>query len=230
MSMDVYDDRPDGCAGDAAPYVLGALSEREHEAFVKHLETCAVCREEVASLQAVAAVLPEAAVPLRAPKGLKRSVMAEVRNDERVRRSTTRTRRAERSPFRWALVPALGVAGAAVAAIVIATGGSGSGSRVIPAEVLAPRASATLHVTGSRAELDISNLPQTQPGRVYEVWIKRAGAPQPTNALFTVTSSGSATVGVPGSVAGASEVLVSSEPLGGSRVPTRTPVIVAHLS
>ena len=36
------------CGGNAAPYVLGALTEVEHDAFLAHLDTCAVCREEVA--------------------------------------------------------------------------------------------------------------------------------------------------------------------------------------
>jgi len=62
------------------------------------------------------------------------------------------------------------------------------------------------------------------------VWIVRAGTPQPTDALFTVSASGQATVGVPGSVSGVKEILVSSEPRGGSSSPTRAPVIVAHLS
>jgi hypothetical protein len=65
---------------------------------------------------------------------------------------------------------------------------------------------------------------------VYEVWIKRSGAPQPTDALFTVTAQGDATVGVPGSLDGVKVIMVTSEPLGGSRVPTTSPVIIAHLS
>jgi hypothetical protein len=64
---------------------------------------------------------------------------------------------------------------------------------------------------------------------VYELWINRGGAAQRTDALFTVTSRGAATVGVPGSVSGVKEVMVTSEPLGGSSVPTSAPVIVAHL-
>ncbi len=40
-----------GCGVDAAPYVLGALTEQEHAAFSTHLSTCAVCREEVAVLR-----------------------------------------------------------------------------------------------------------------------------------------------------------------------------------
>jgi hypothetical protein len=73
-------------------------------------------------------------------------------------------------------------------------------------------------------------MPQSPPNHVYEVWIKRGGAPQPTDALFTVSSAGNATVGVPGSVAGVKEILVTAEPTGGSKVPTSTPVIVANLS
>jgi hypothetical protein len=47
--------------------------------------------------------------------------------------------------------------------------------------------------------------------------------------LFTVTSHGDATVGVPGSVSGVKVVMVTSEPLGGSKVPTTSPVIIARL-
>ena len=113
--------------------------------------------------------------------------------------------------------------------LVVAGSGSGGGTRVIRAQVSAPGASALVAVSGGRAELRLAGMPQTSPGRVYEVWVKRSGAPQPTDALFTVTAAGRATVGVPGSVKGVNEVLVSSEPAGGSRVPTRTPVIVANL-
>jgi hypothetical protein len=58
---------------------------------------------------------------------------------------------------------------------------------------------------------------------VYEVWLLHSGSasPQPTDALFTVTKAGSATVEVPGGGAGrVREVLVTSEPLGGSTTPS----------
>jgi len=106
-----------------------------------------------------------------------------------------------------------------------------SGVRVIRADVLSPRASALLRLGGGHAELSIAGLPQSAPGRVYEVWLKAgAGQPRPTDVLFTVTSAGNATVGVPGSLSGVSEVLVTSERSGGASVPTRAPVIIAHLS
>jgi len=37
-------------------------------------------------------------------------------------------------------------------------------------------------------------------------------------------------VGVPGSLNGVKVVMVTTEPLGGSKVPTSSPVIVARLS
>jgi hypothetical protein len=228
--------------------VLGALPEEEHEAFRRHIESCAVCREEVAALQVVASALPAASPQLSAPPELKRRVMSSVHEDARRRASedaSLRTqdagRRAASAPaggasrraalewLRWR--PNLAAAALAVAVVVLAVvalvpSGGGGGTRVIHAEVLVPRAS----VSDGRAQMSIVGMPQSGAGRVYEVWTRRSGSPQPTDALFTVTAGGDATVAVPGSVAGVREVLVTSEPLGGSRVPTRMPVIVARIS
>jgi hypothetical protein len=78
---------------------------------------------------------------------------------------------------------------------------------------------------GSHGVLKVSDMPPVAAGRVWEVWVKRPGrAPEPTDALFTTTRDGSATVAVPG-VDGAERVLVTSEREGGSRVPT-TPAVV----
>jgi anti-sigma-K factor RskA len=219
------------CGESAAPYVLGALSDDEHEAFRRHLDSCAVCREEVAALQVVASALPAAAPQLSAPPALKRRVMASVHED--VRRGDAREVVGSRPRPRWRPMlasAAIAVAVAAVAAIAVFSGAGGGGTRVIRAEVTPRGASASLRVSGDRAQLDISGLPQTPAQRVYEVWVKRSGGPQPTDALFTVTARGDATVGVPGSVHGVKVVMVTSEPLGGSRVPTSAPVIVAHVS
>jgi len=227
-----HDIHGDPCDGNAAPYVLGALTEQEHIAFRRHLESCAVCREEVASLQSVAATLPVVAPVASAPPELRARIMSTVRAEAREPELTRRPRAARERSRRWpARTARFALAGAAAAlvAVAVSLSSGGSGTRVIQAQVLAPLASAQVAVNGNRAELRLAGMPQTQPGRVYEVWVKRTGAPQPTNALFTVTSAGDATVGVPGSVAGVQEVLVSSEPLGGSSSPTRTPVVVARL-
>jgi anti-sigma-K factor RskA len=229
---------PQLCGESAAPYVLGALTEDEHEAFRRHLDSCAVCREEVAALQVVASALPAAAPQVSAPPALKRRVMASVHED--VRRGEAReageaaraSRRPARAYPRWRplLASAAVAAVVAVIAVIAAASGGGGGTRVIRAEVTPRGASASLRVSGGHAQLDISGLPQTPPRRVYEVWVKRSGGPQPTDALFTVTARGDATVGVPGSVNGVNVIMVTSEPLGGSRVPTSSPVIVAHVS
>jgi hypothetical protein len=86
-------------------------------------------------------------------------------------------------------------------------------------------------VAGGRAELIVRHLPPPPAGRIYEVWLKRAGQqPSPTSALFSVTTTGAGDVGVPGDLRGVSEVLVTQEPAGGSLVPTDGPVIVATLA
>jgi len=223
----------EACGANAAPYVLGALTDAESYAFRRHLETCAVCREEVAALQVVAAALPAAAPQVRAPNELKRRVISAVRDARRDRASEGR--RATRRPSLPALRPRQALAGLAAAAIVAlaviaVVPGGGGGVRIVRAEVHAPRASAVLRLSGARGDLEIAGMPQTPPGRVYEVWLKGAGAPRPTNVLFTVSSRGEATVGVPGSLASVKDVLVTSEPRGGSQVPTREPVIVARVS
>jgi anti-sigma-K factor RskA len=227
---------PDACGGNAAPYVLGALTDDESVAFRRHMDSCTICREEVAALQVAAAALPAAAPQLAVPGDLKLRVMASVREDARRRAPSQSARASRRAASRTAgLRPVLAALAVAAAVVLLAVGvlgggGASRGARVIRAEVHAPRATALLRLQDGHGELVIAGLPQSARDRVYQVWVKGSGAPQPTDALFTVSSSGEATVGVPGLVDGVKEVMVTSEPRGGSRVPTRAPVIVARLS
>jgi anti-sigma-K factor RskA len=234
--------RGDGaCGGNAAPYVLGALPAAESEAFVTHLAECAVCREEVAALRTAAAALPSAAPQFKAPPELRRRVLAAVDAEARVpsgagaerpvaRRPALRRSRAGGPARAWRPVAAGAAALAAVAlALVLVLGGSGAKPRVVRAAVTAPGAAAIVRIHGDRAELRMTHMPQVPAGRVYEVWLKRGGAPVPTDALFTVSADGSASVGIPGSVRGVRELMVTSERLGGSSVPTRSPVLIARL-
>jgi hypothetical protein len=105
-------------------------------------------------------------------------------------------------------------------------------AEVIHAVVVAPghHATAELRKVGSHLELVVVGLPAPPPGRIYEVWLEHgAEPPLPTDALFSVTKTGSGSVGVPGNLHGVSKVLVTNEPLGGSLKPTRTPVIVGSV-
>jgi len=238
MSTDEVDIHMDGCGVDAAPYVLGALPDAELATFAAHLTTCAVCREEVAVMGAVVAVLPATAAQMSAPVDLKQRVLGTVQREASLHgqpvsssSAVPRARASARPRFGWRpAVAGAGLLAVVVVAIAVSTGGGGGSTRTVRAEVLARNASATVRVSDGHAVLSIAGMPQTSPDRVYEVWIQRSGAPQPTDALFTVSRVGNATVGVPGALDGVKEILVTSEPRGGSPAPTRTPVIVAHVS
>ncbi len=228
---------PDGCGSDSAAYVLGALEPDQAEAYRRHLGRCVTCREEVAVLQRVADVLPMAAPQYRLPAPVRRRVVRTVRAEAR------RRRRGRRRTALAAILPRLprggralaGAAAVALAALVIAvaivvTGGP-AGPRVLQATVMNSTGTAQLRIGGGHAHLLVRHLPAPAAGRTYEVWLKRPGAaPAPTAALFSVTAGGTADIGVPGRLRGVSEILVTEEPAGGSRVPTGPPVIVAPTS
>jgi hypothetical protein len=153
-------------------------------------------------------------------------------------RSTAGGRLTLRPVFPRRLLPglagalALGV-GVAVGALAFSSSSSSSvRAEVIPATVVASghHAAAELRKVGSHLELVVVGLPAPPPGRIYEVWLEHGTEPPlPTDALFSVTKTGSGSVGVPGNLHGVSRVLVTDEPLGGSLKPTRTPVIVGSV-
>ncbi len=234
-------------APDAAAYVLGALDVGEVQPFREHVEECVSCRVEVTQLQTLADSLAIGVAPKLAPAGLRARVMATVHAEaELLRAAGHEADRPAPVPRRLRLRPAPALAAAAalgagmlIGALAIGNG-SGSGSsrtrtvqastQVLQATVLAPghHATAELRKVGSHLELIVVGLPAPPPGRIYEVWLERgAQAPEPTDALFSVTHRGDGSVGVPGDVNGVSKVLVTDEPLGGSLKPTRNPIIVA---
>ncbi len=225
---------------DAAPYVLGALEDAD--SYREHLRTCASCREEVAALSLVVEALPTSVAPAKAPADLHERILATVRSEAEVLRAAgPHADEAPRAAGRWRArrqsFPAVGLAiaaSAAIAAVIaIAMSGSSSGVRVTAAHLSAslPGARASLRQVAGHAELVVSGMRQPPPGKIYEVWLKRgAGAPQPTDALFGVTSQGSGTASVGQSLHGVREVLVTSEPRGGSLHPTSQPVIVVTLA
>lgn len=222
------------CGGDAAAYVLGALDPSEAEEFRRHLDICAICRDEVAAFAPVVDALPMGTPQHPLPRKLRRRVMRDVHAEADLAGEGGRR---QRWPVSARLAPRAGLAGGLLAATVLAIVGgiqlasSGSSSvRVIQAKVTTPPGSAQVRVAGAHAELIVSHLSPPPSGRIYEVWLQRGGqAPSPTHALFGVTTSGAAEVGVPGDLRGVSAILVTPEPAGGSLTPTHPPVIVAHV-
>jgi anti-sigma factor RsiW len=240
---------------DAGAWVLGALPDDERERFAAHLPGCDVCRREVADLQMVADTLPLAAPQVAPPPELKERIMATVRAEAAVLEAAgpeadaapgapvPAPRAAPERPKqkrRWRM-PAIAlrpIPAAVAAAVLIALGvgggillSGGPSGKTVQAQVVAPAAPgarASLTVADDRATLKVRDFPAPPSGRVYQVWLKRPGRPpDPTTALFRVRG-GNATVDVPGSMKGVDQVLVTAEPDGGSRAPTRDPVIVAQ--
>lgn len=216
------------CGEDVGAYVLGALEPDEAEAFRRHIADCAACRDEVAAFEQVTEALPPGGAVYAVPKGLKRQVMREVRANPK----QTSVRRAELAGplLRGPLVVWSGALAAVLVAVVLAvalTSGGSGGTKVIQASV----GSAEVRITDGRGDLVVHRLPQLAAGRIYEMWVQRGSTqPVPTGTLFGVRSSGTAAVGVPGSLNGVSAVMVTEEPAGGTPAPTTAPLIVARLS
>ena len=221
---------------DVAAYVLGALDADEAAELRVHLEGCARCRAEAARLGAVTEALGRAVPPLAAPPELRRRVLDAVAAEAPARAPVRRARPSllGRRPLAAAAVALALAAGLLVGALAIAPGSPPV--RTVTASV-APAArwhaarapAATLRVTGAAGLLVVRGLPAPPAGRIYEVWVVRSGRPVATDALFDAARSGTATVAVPGSLRGASAVLVTAERLGGASAPTMAPLIAAGL-
>jgi anti-sigma-K factor RskA len=232
-------------------YVLGALPPEECVGFEAHMADCPACRHDVADLQVAADALPVSVPPVVPPPTLKDRIMAVVESEaallaaagERADRPATapgsgRERRRGAGRFAgWTLRPWLV---AACAALLLVAGGvagavvAGGGGEVTTVAATvdseqAPDARVQLQVRDDGGTLVVDGMPQPPAGRVYQVWLQRPGRdPEPTAALFDVRRDGAARVAVPGSLDGVEAVLVTDEPRGGARVPSKPPVITAQ--
>lgn len=215
---------------DAAAYALGALEPREAAEYLRHLTICTRCREELAALAPVADALASTVPQVPVPPDLRRRVMHAV--EDRPKRVDRRHRRPSRFPMPG-IALAAGIATVCVAVILafVVIQPGRDPSRVVSASVMGSPGAAQLHISHNHGELVVSHLPPPLAGRIYEVWLKRGStSPAPTSALFSVTANGAATVDVPGNLRGVSQILVTQEPAGGSRVSTHRPLIVASLT
>jgi len=227
-------------AGATGSYALGALPEEELPDFEAHLAECHACRDEVAALRTATDALSASAPRMEPPRELKGRIMAEVQReaavlaaaaaplDERPPKSRARRRA---SWLRW---PAAAAAATAIAVAALVVSLSGPREHTVPLVVDRAQAGAAhgeVRMRDGSAMLVVDELPQPGRGRIYQVWVKRPGRPpRPTNALFVPARDGSASTGVPVKVDENDAVLVTSEPAGGSRAPTRVPLLSADMS
>ena len=207
---------------DAGPWVLGALAEEDARAFAEHLESCPICRLEVAELQVVADVLPMAAPQLVPPPALKSRIMGVVESEAQLLRA------AGPEADRPAAVLATALLALGVVAGVLLSGGEDTTSH----PGFGPKgAQVALRVTGEHGVLDLRGMPAAPSGRVYQVWLVHGkDKPRPTHTLFTVPSDGRARVEIMESLKGTDQVLVTTEPPGGSEQPTSAPLMGASLT
>jgi anti-sigma-K factor RskA len=237
-----------------ASYLLGSCTESEAADLEQHLESCPKCARAVEQLRPSRDALLVAVPPVSPSPALKARVMAAVDAEARLfaaARSPVERTPADRSTEtpggerrrrwldRWrAPVPAwaLGCCLIALLALgaLVATGldrGPAPGREIV-ARVdarQAPAGRATIRITSADATLNVQRFPAPGRGRVYQVWlVTGATAPRPTRAMFGV-DAGRASVDLPPEAQDADELLVTSEPRGGSRSPTRPPVLSAPL-
>jgi anti-sigma-K factor RskA len=218
-------------------YALGALPEDERQEMEHHVQGCARCRRELAELQTAVDALPATAPRVRPPPELRDQLMSIVESEAELLRAAgaggDRPRARRRGARSWfprpvvaagAAVTALAV-GVAVGGIVFSEGSSGPGGRTLSAS--APGAAAAyVRVTDQRARLVVRGMPSPPPGRVYQLWVQRTGGmPVPAGATFDLRSG---EVALPRAVHDGERVMVTTEPRGGSRVPTTMPVIVSR--
>jgi anti-sigma-K factor RskA len=226
----------------AGAWVLGAVGEHEAAGYAEHLRTCADCQAEVARLRPPADALALASEQVPPPPALRDRIMLVVESEAQLLRATgpeadqpqpqSQPQRKPSRERRWFLRP-IPVAALAAAALAVGVGvgllvSGGQSTRTIQAQVAMSGARATISVTGDHAKLEVSGMRNPPPGHVYQVWVKRgSAAPRPTDALFTVNSSGHGHIEVPGSVKGVNTIMVTAEPAGGSTTPTLPAVITA---
>jgi anti-sigma-K factor RskA len=181
---------PSQCGEDVAAYALGALEPEQARAFERHVETCDLCRADLATLRPAVDVLPATAQPVEPPPDLKKRIMSVVEAEAKQRRAAEAgPARERRRSFR--LVPAFAAAACAVALAAIVVTSGGDETQTLTAKLAPPGASAELRMEDHRGTLVVEGMDAPAEGSVYQVWTKRGtGAPQPTDALFTPPPDG----------------------------------------
>jgi anti-sigma-K factor RskA len=224
---------------DLAAYALGVLEEREAAELQGHLAGCETCRAHLLWLQAAVDLLPRSVEQLEPPARLRRRLTATVRAEAR-QASRAGIERAEPSRLRdWGALlwrPATAVAagvlilaGAAAGYLLHEPGESSSLVTARPSRAAPATVAGTLERHDGSAILSMTRLPALPSNQVYEVWVRRDGALQPSS-LFVPRRDRTADAAVPGPLDNADAVLVTREPRGGSQHPTSPPLLQADLN
>jgi hypothetical protein len=230
---------------EAVAFALGALDPDRVDDFKGHLQGCRRCQEELRWLAPAIRALPEAVEPQTPSPALKGRLMAEVHADleaeAKQARGEARRERAESGTGlgEWLRGLHLGgltwkpLAGLAVVVLIVAggigyavgTGGGGSsGAQTTKIEPGANGIEASVVTEGDRGEIRLANVKQLPEGKVLEAWVQRGNAIEPVPALFTPDHAGNASTTIE-DMRNVSLVMVTREPMGGTKVPTTEPFV-----
>jgi hypothetical protein len=233
-------------------FALDALDPEERTDFEAHLDTCAVCRQEMAELSATAARLGSVA-ELQPPAAMRARVLEAVSRTPQ-HRPTVVSLQAHRSARR---TPALLLAAATVTAVL----GIGVGvqqyqenqdleraqvaaaredamiSEVLAAEdklVRDAQADSGMQLTvvttpqSDNAVVSMGDLPQLPEGRTYQVW-RIAGDKPDSAAVMGTDDLNNDDVTMLIDAEDADAVAVTEEPTGGSEQPTTDALVAVKL-
>ncbi|MFZ0089701.1 MAG: hypothetical protein WAL63_09360, partial [Solirubrobacteraceae bacterium] len=91
------------CGGALAAYALRSLDPDDVRTFRCHLESCAICRDELIAFQGVVDALAMSAPPKPVPAGLRARVLRDVHERDRARKRShaPRARVARRPAAGW---------------------------------------------------------------------------------------------------------------------------------
>ncbi len=228
----------------AAAWALGTLTSDEAQRFRAHLAVCATCQAEVASLREAVEAMADATPPVAPPPQLGARLMAAIGKEVELFRAAGASepdpvnagrprRRLLRSTLLVVTAVGLVVAGTVLGGLLA----DPEVRRVEPRVILgivtraagAPDARAAILVRGDEITLALSDIDRPRDGQIYQAWLERPpSTPVPTGALFSVGETGDTTIILP-PLGDARRMIVTSEPSGGSTVPTLPPAVIVDL-
>lgn len=223
----------------AGAHALNALDDFERQRFEQHLPNCPSCQEDLASFANTVGALTTATAELP-PPALRGAVLAAVDQTRQLSKTPREIHRGQRTA-RWAAVSAAAVVMLLLAALNVQQHRTNQrlADRIAITEAAdartaqltaTPGSAGTVRVTYSPSRgsgvLVADDLPPAPANRTYELWIIKAGTPEPSITFQTDSKHHAIvnldTVPPPGSV-----LAITEEPRGGSLAPTTTP---SHIS
>lgn len=199
-------------------YLLGALSDEESRRIEAMLDGSETAREKLAWMKPAVDLLAETVQRREPAPELRERILGEIAPSPSEAQAAE-PRRERRSWFRiggLSLHPA-----AAMAVVVLVAGiafagyqlGTDGASQVYEGK------QAKLEIDGDDGILQLTGLETPGPSQELQAWVKRGDRLLPSSPI-AVRKNGTASVAIPHDLDGAEAVVVTTEPVGGSRTPT----------